>query len=638
MNRRDFLKAVGAGLVTAECRTWAGVSAASSLLVEAESFKERGGWVLDQQAMDKMGAPYLMAHGLGVPVANAKRSITIVTPGSYHVYARTHNWTAPWYDGDGPGAFKLLVNGESLPETLGTRGEEWHWQYAGAVELPAGKTALELQDLTGFNGRVDAFYLTQNRDDMPPNDPEKLHAFRRDMLGLRPVEAGPFDLVVVGAGVAGCSAALSAARLGLKVALLSNRPILGGANSPEIGVGLAGEPDKNLYRKIGNIMRELSGNEIPKDGEKERLITPPWGRGKTGTSYLPVRGTEPEVADLRLRIMRDERNIALYLNTHAVGVEMDEKQIAAVRAKSIETGEETIFRSRLFADCTGDGTVGYLAGADYVEGRESRDFADEPTAPPRADDLHMGMSVLWDSEDGSRPVSFPALADMPWVGQGYDKCHVEGSKAHWWWETGFRIDNAMEAEVVRDNALRTMFGNWSYLKNNLKLYPNRTLSRVRYMGGKRESRRLLGDVILNENDILKQVPYPDASYTTTWSIDLHYPRGTTIKHFPGWEWLSRCTQHHIDPYHVPYRTLYSRNIENLFMAGRCVSVTHVALGTVRVQVTTGMMGEVVGCAASICCQHATSPRGVYTRHLPELKKQMEQGVPTKPNVLQEKAG
>jgi len=635
MNRREFLRAAGAGLVAAGHISRAEETETTSMLIEAESFKERGGWVLDQQAMDKMGAPYLMAHGLGVPVANARRSIAVASSGSYHVYARTHNWTSPWYDGDGPGAFKLIVNGKPMGQALGTKGSEWHWQYAGAVDLPAGKTALELQDLTGFNGRVDAFYFTLNRNDIPPNDPQKLHVFRRDRLGLHQTEAGPFDLVVVGAGVAGCSAALSAARLGLKVALLSNRPILGGANSPEIGVGLAGEPDKNLYRKIGNITRELSGNVIPREGQKERLITPPWARDKTGTSHLPVRGTEPEVADLRLKIMREEKNISLYLNTHAIGVEMDEERIAAVHAKSTETGEETVFRSRLFADCTGDGTVGYLAGADYVEGREARDFADEPTAPPKADDLHMGMSVLWESKEGSDPVGFPSLAEMRWAGEGYDKCHVKGTKAHWWWETGFRIDNAMEAEVVRDNALRTMFGNWSYLKNNLKLYPNRTLSRVRYMGGKRESRRLLGDVILNENDIVKKVPYPDASYTTTWSIDLHYPRGTTIKHFPGWEWLSRCTQHHIDPYHVPYRTLYSRNIENLFMAGRCVSVTHVALGTVRVQVTTGMMGEVVGCASSICCQHDSSPRGVYTQHLDKLKTEMERGAPTKPNAFQQ---
>jgi len=141
-------------------------------------------------------------------------------------------------------------------------------------------------------------------------------------------------------------------------------------------------------------------------------------------------------------------------------------------------------------------------------------------------------------------------------------------------------------------------------------------------------------VILTENDIVKKVDYPDASYTTTWSIDLHYPQKPAVRHFPGWEWLSYCTQDHIAPYHVPYRTLYSRNIENLFMAGRCVSVSHIALGTVRVQVTTGMMGEIVACAAKVCCQHDTSPRGVYTRHLDELKKQLVAGIPTKPNALQ----
>jgi hypothetical protein len=135
----------------------------------------------------------------------------------------------------------------------------------------------------------------------------------------------------------------------------------------------------------------------------------------------------------------------------------------------------------------------------------------------------------------------------------------------------------------------------------------------------------LGDVILKQQDIEEAVPYPDASFTTTWTIDLHYPKKLKCACDA---FMSNADHIKIKPYPVPYRTLYSRNISNLMMAGRNISVTHVALGTVRVQRTTGMMGEVLGMAASLCKKHETTPRGVYERYLPELKRLMINGVPT----------
>ena len=147
---------------------------------------------------------------------------------------------------------------------------------------------------------------------------------------------------------------------------------------------------------------------------------------------------------------------------------------------------------------------------------------------------------------------------------------------------------------------------------------------VAYIGGKRESRRLMGDIILCEQDLLESKHYDDASFTTTWGIDLHYPK--KIEGLNEEPFLSYCESDEIKPYAVPYRCLYSRNIENLFMAGRNISVTHVALGTIRVMRTGGMMGEIVGMAASLCTKHETSPRGVYKEHLPELKALMKEGV------------
>jgi hypothetical protein len=137
---------------------------------------------------------------------------------------------------------------------------------------------------------------------------------------------------------------------------------------------------------------------------------------------------------------------------------------------------------------------------------------------------------------------------------------------------------------------------------------------------------LLGDVILQEQDIVGQRAFPDACVTTTWSIDLHHPHPENSRLFPGEEFRSIAKHTRIKPYPIPYRCLYSRNVENLMMAGRDISVTHVALGTVRVQRTTGMMGEVVGMAASICKQHDVMPRGVYESHLEDLKALMRRGV------------
>jgi len=149
---------------------------------------------------------------------------------------------------------------------------------------------------------------------------------------------------------------------------------------------------------------------------------------------------------------------------------------------------------------------------------------------------------------------------------------------------------------------------------------------VAYIAGKRESRRLIGDVILREEHIVQRTPWTDASVTTTWPIDVHYPEPSNARFFPGEEFRSIALFKYLPPYAIPYRCFYSKNVTNLFMAGRNISVTHVALGSIRVMRTTGMMGEVVGMAASLCKNHGTTPRGVYENHLDELKTLMEKGV------------
>ena len=240
--------------------------------------------------------------------------------------------------------------------------------------------------------------------------------------------------------------------------------------------------------------------------------------------------------------------------------------------------------------------------------------------------MTMGSSVQWYTIETIEPSPFP---ECPWALRFTEASREHATRGDWNWETGLNKDQINEFESIRDHAFRAVYGNWSFLKNHSKdkaRYANRKLSWVAYVAGKRESRRLLGDVILLQQDVQEQRPYPDAFVTTTWSIDLHYPDPKNTEHFPGREFKTICKTPRIKPYPIPYRCFYSRNVENLFMAGRDISVTHVALGTVRVMRTCGMMGEVVGMAASVCKNRGTTPRGVYTEHLAELKNLATRGV------------
>ena len=235
----------------------ASVHAADGIFVEAESFGTKGGWVVDQQFMDQMGSPYLLAHGMGKPVDDATATVDIPASGEWHVYARTYNWTSPWTDNPGPGKFRIKAGKKTLKNTLGNTGNAWEWQYAGSVRLPAGPTALSLVDLTGFEGRCDAVYLTMDKDDVPPSDAAGLDAFRRQMLGLPDPDTQEYDFVVVGGGIAGICAAAAAARLGCKVALVNDRPVLGGNNSSEVRVHLGGYSEVGPNEGLGRMIREF---------------------------------------------------------------------------------------------------------------------------------------------------------------------------------------------------------------------------------------------------------------------------------------------------------------------------------------------------------------------------------------------
>ncbi len=605
-----------------------------TVFIEAESFAERGGWVVDQQSMDVMGSAYLLAHGLGHAVKDAETRSSIARKGTYRVWVRTRDWVAPWQAAGTPGRFQVWINGKPLPITFGTEGSAWHWQDGGSVRLKKGPVRLVLHDLTGFDGRCDAIILTSDLDFRPPHDLEELDDFRHQHLGLpeEPEDAGKYDLVVVGGGIAGICTAVTAARLGTKVALIQDRPVLGGNNSSEVRVGLSGLIYQEPYVHLGSLVDELGviGHWTLWEAQQD-------SNAVRSQKIIDIIKENPEkkehnagpasnyADDKKLQIVKAEKNLSLFLNTHVMAVEKEGDRIVAVVGRSILTGKESKFEGSLFADCTGDGNLGYLAGADFRVGREAKSETGEPRAPTQADQLVMGTSVQWNSVELDAPCTFPST--HPWAVSFNEETSIKQTKGDWDWETGANRDQVLDIERIRDYGLRVAFGNWDFITNHSiekERFSRRKLSWVAYIGGKRESRRLLGDVILKEQDILSGRKFQDGSFTTTWGVDLHFP--IRQKGFTGEPFLSRADIQPIEPYQVPYRCLYSRNISNLFMAGRNISVTHVALGTVRVQRTTGMMGEVVGMAASLCKDHQAMPRDIYQGYLPELQSLMKKPI------------
>ena len=584
---------------------------AETVLIEAESFDDWGGWVNDTQFMDQMGSPYLLAHGMGKPVADAKT--TFVGNGwKYDVWVRTRNWTAYWHPGwrlhPGAGTFNIVVNGEKLPNVIGGQGSgEWEWVKAGEVTLKVGENTVALHDLDGFDGRVDAIvFSTKGSSEFTPRD-----SLLRESVGKT---MPPYDVVVVGGGIAGICAAISSARLGLKTALIHDRPVLGGNNSSEVRVHLGAYANLPPYPRLGDVVAEIG----PKAG----------GNAREASVYED---------DRKMKVVKETKGLDLYLNQHVNRVcKDDEGRIIAVGSQDTRNGDRYVFKGSWFVDCTGDGSVGYRAGADFRMGREAKSETNEPDAPEKADMITMGASVQWyagERETGNGERGTGNGADFPvrpWMLKTINEANCSPHlKGDWWWEAGLGRDQIAEGEYIRDYGLLVAFSNWAFVKNGYSkkdAFADKELKWVAYNAGRRESRRLLGDFILDQNHLRNKDFQPDGTCATTWTIDLHLPKTARESKFEGEPYQSNSLNEKIWPYPIPYRCLYSRNVPNLFMAGRDISVTHIALGTTRLMRTHGMMGEVVGMAASICKKHNCNPRDVYTTHLDELKELMAKGV------------
>ncbi len=582
----------------------AGSLVPGTLWIDTEDFDDYGGWWMDTQFVPRMGSPYLIAAGIGTPVENASTTIEIPESGTYRLWVRNKNWLA---EGHAPGRFTASINGENSETTFGTREQRaWVWQDGGTFELKKGEAKIELQDLSGWYGRCDALILTKDLKLVPKQEQKDYLAERARFVGTVPVkEMGHFDFIVVGAGVAGCNAAIAAARGGAKVALIQDRPMVGGNNSAEMGVPVSGGSSFGKGRETGlneEIGRIHSFNYLSK-----------WA----------------SAADL---VIAAETNITLFLNSHVFEAEVDEnRRIRAVKAFNMIDGHHTRYTADLFADCTGDGWLGYYAGAQCMLGRESREMFGESNAKDIADTITMSGSLMQNSILGYQAIDMdePTPFDAPeWM---YDLCANEkgylkrprfenGVRAgNWWTENHGRNDDLWDPEWARDDLLRVSLSYYNWIKNHSPLAEKAANYRLKFIpitNAKRETRRLVGDHVYVEKDAVNRVVFPDRVGYFVWKLDVHHPLGI----FSGGSPYDFETI--IKPACIPFRILYSKDVPNMLMAGRHVSVTHVTIGTARVQGTTGMMGQIVGTAAALCQKYKTTPRGLYNSRMPEFQQQL----------------
>lgn len=419
------------------------------------------------------------------------------------------------------------------------------------------------------------------------------------------IERRYYDTVVCGGGVAGVCAAVAAARHGLKTVLVQNRSVLGGNGSSEMTININGASydgnSPSVYAGETGILQEL----------------------KLMIAYYGSR----DIAFFEL--VYKEKNLTLLLETQAVGVQMGGGRIEAVKARGLMDEREYALYGDIFIDCTGDGTIGAMAGVPYMQGREAAGQFGESLAPVKADRTTMGHSILLFAEDAGEKVEFhrPEFAyditktefykDMMKPGSIRRIPDYRGGRycGFWWVEYGGQVDTIGDHGEITLELRKIIYGIWDYIKNSgmFKNVGQLRLAYVTPIAGKRESRRFKGDYIFTQNDIDQKRSYDDSVCTGGWAMDIHAPQGiydpepATIWHYVG------------GMYEMPFSMMYTPELDNFMFAGRNMSASHVAFGSVRVQATGGVAGQAVGTAAYLCRKYGVSPQDVRQRHMKELQ-------------------
>ncbi|MCC7267891.1 MAG: FAD-dependent oxidoreductase [Caulobacteraceae bacterium] len=589
------------------------VATPPGILIEAEDFDSYGGWVLDSQFEMQMGSPYLLAHGLGRPVADATTVVAVPTAGEYEVWVRAKDW-AP---GHHPGRFTLTIDGLALDTEFGANDQDWSWQSAGKISRPSGDITLTLHDLTGFDGRCDAIFLSRDAT-VPPNEVSPANrAWRKSLRGLpvEPVDAGEFDVVVVGGGISGCAAALTAARLGQKVALIHDRPVLGGNASTEIGL-------------------------MPRGAQGKLLLE------------LAQRNADGDLAALSL--LQAEPTASVFLEHRIIAAAREGDRIVSVDAVQAKGGVERRFKGRMFIDTSGVAMLGVLVGAETLFGRESRAQYDEPYAPEVADEMHHGNTLFFRTRMADHPAPFP---EVPWATEvSKDYANLSGQltkpgaengpgpvaganpdtptfqfsadpsqawmmqfPATHYWEYGQWLDPYTSGELVRDYLMRALYGTFSNVKNmEPETYANLEFDWMAFVAAQGEFRRYKGDHVLTENDIRDHTRYNDMLVANDGFFCIHcaWNPGEGKYDFRLKDWIMDVRDQ--QPYGIPFRCLYSVNIDNLMMAGKHISVTHVAGSSVKLMGNGAQHGIATAAAAFLCNEYDTTPRGLYDARLDQL--------------------
>ena len=414
------------------------------------------------------------------------------------------------------------------------------------------------------------------------------------------------DLVIVGGGLAGTCCALTAARAGLRVTLIQDRPVLGGNASSEVRLWALGATshmhNNNRWAREGGVIDELIVENTYRNPEGNPLI----------------------FDTVLLEKVIEEPKITLLLNTAAIEVgKKDPDTIAYVRAFCSQNSVMYKVRAPLFCDASGDGAIGFLAGAAFRMGAEAEEEFGEKFAPSEEYGELLGHSIYFYSKDVGRPVRFVppsyALDDITQIPR-YQSFNAQTDGCRLWWiEYGGRLDTVHETETIKWELWKVVYGVWDYIKNSGKFPEAETLT-LEWVGqipGKRESRRFEGDYMLRQQDIVEQRHHGDAVAFGGWSIDLH-PADGVFSERPG------CNQWHAKGiYQIPYRCMVSRNIKNLFLAGRIISASHVAFGSSRVMMTCAHGAQAVGMAAVLCHRRGLLPADMSQgEHIAELQTEL----------------